>query len=1110
MSCWRKSLNDRQTIFTPRMSISANRIGRFCDGLIEASWIASLIIAPLFFNLLSFRIFEPDKIAILRSLAFLILSAWIIKHLVQSEVRGLAPKPGQSNLRPVLKIDHLINRLVDFLKFPLVGPVFCLVFVLFLTTLFSLVPATSLWGSYLRSQGTLTTFSYLVIFASLVGNLRRWAQVERLITVIILASFPLSVYGIVQHFGLDPILWEMDVRIRIAANQGNSIFLAATLMMVVPLAAARLLEVFRRCPQPGIGKKRQLFLAFLYTTIIIVQLTAIYLSGSRGPVLGLLAAVFVMALLLGMWWRKRWLVYALFCSVFIFLGILWLGNRQKTVLAGQPADHPLRRFIALLDPGSSTAIGRAYIWQGAASIFLPHPALIFPDGEPDRWNLIRPLVGYGPESMSAAYSPFYNPALATVEDRSATPDRAHNETWDLLITGGILGLAASYYLFSSIFYFAFKWMGLLRLDPFEPLTSRKKIFWFFYALGGLLGGLVFSLWKGIEFLGIGIPGGILLGLVGYLLLTAFQLPRLSQDIPRPPLETGRFVIIAVLFAAILGHFIEFNFGIAVSSTRTYFWAYSALLLLVGMVLPRTGDPPDPASADRDQITGRGEQWIETVFRSGIVVILLSTLGYDFLVNSQGVQQPFAQIWLALTRTTSGDFSLGVLLIIIFTWLMASILFTLEAGPGAGQSLRISPSDNPIISPTLLSFTMISITSLLVSVVYFFWLALQSSNLARQSPTSLTDLLTLVGKYPALFTNFVIFLGSVLFGLAFIRSLSKPPGVDVYLRRKSLGVLIASSLILLTLGIWLIQTNLRGIRADIVFKIAGSFDKPDSYPVAIELYRFANRIAPTEDYYDLYLSKVFLNYAITLPDQAERERLFSSAVKDLQTARDLNPLNPDHTSNLARLYSLWAVGSQNLTGSEQKIAQSDDYYAKAVRLSPNNVRLWNEWAYLAFRLQNQPDLARQRLDRALQVDPSYDWTYAQLGDLTAWQAEQAAGTERKTALFEQAVNYYRRSQALSGERGVKYNVNLALGDVFKRLNRPTEAIAEFENALMIQPSPKNSWKIQETLARLYQQVGDLEMALKFGWASFAGAGQFASVEDQTRIQVLINQLQTGTP
>ena len=54
-----------------------SKLSRYCEGLIEAAWLAAVIVIPLFFNVVSSRIFEPDKISILRTLALVILAAWI-------------------------------------------------------------------------------------------------------------------------------------------------------------------------------------------------------------------------------------------------------------------------------------------------------------------------------------------------------------------------------------------------------------------------------------------------------------------------------------------------------------------------------------------------------------------------------------------------------------------------------------------------------------------------------------------------------------------------------------------------------------------------------------------------------------------------------------------------------------------------------------------------------------------------------------------------------------------------------------------------------------------------------------------------------------------------
>ena len=63
------------------------KLSRYCEGLLEAIWLAAVIIIPLFFNIYSSRIFEPDKVAILRSLALFALGAWLIKIIEEGGVR---------------------------------------------------------------------------------------------------------------------------------------------------------------------------------------------------------------------------------------------------------------------------------------------------------------------------------------------------------------------------------------------------------------------------------------------------------------------------------------------------------------------------------------------------------------------------------------------------------------------------------------------------------------------------------------------------------------------------------------------------------------------------------------------------------------------------------------------------------------------------------------------------------------------------------------------------------------------------------------------------------------------------------------------------------------
>ena len=144
----------------------STKLSRYCEGIIEAAWLAAVIVVPVFFNVYSSRIFEPDKITLLRTIALVILAAWIVKLLDEGGIRWERIPKGSSWHETLRQI-------------PLIIPVFAVAIVYVVATVFSVTPSVSLAGSYQRLQGTYTTLSYIVVFAAMAGNLRRRAQVLR-------------------------------------------------------------------------------------------------------------------------------------------------------------------------------------------------------------------------------------------------------------------------------------------------------------------------------------------------------------------------------------------------------------------------------------------------------------------------------------------------------------------------------------------------------------------------------------------------------------------------------------------------------------------------------------------------------------------------------------------------------------------------------------------------------------------------------------------------------------------------------------------------------------------------------------------------------------------
>ena len=1075
------------------------KLSRYAEGLMEAAWLAAVLVVPVFFNVYSSRIFEPDKITLLRTLALVIAAAWLVKVLDEGGFRWERVQPGDSWLKSMLGI-------------PLVLPITALVVVYLISTLFSVNARVSFFGSYQRLQGTYTTLAYIVIFAAMVGNLRRREQFERLVTAVILSSLPVSLYGVLQRYQIDPVPWGGDVSRRIAANMGNSIFVAAYLIMVFPLTLHRIIESFSAI----LGERGPLAANFArsttYVFIAALQMVALYLTGSRGPWLGWLASMLFMSIMLSLIWRKRWMTFGIVGIAVLATGSLVLLNVPDGPLERVRALPGVGRLGQLLDAESRTGRVRTLIWQGAAELVLPHEPLDYPDGSQDAFNLIRPLVGYGPESMYLAYNAFYPPELTQVEKRNATPDRSHNETWDVLVRTGVLGLVVYLALFGSVFYYGLRWLGLIKS------RRQRSLFLGLYFGVGIISAAGFVLLMGVGFFGVGLPFGMMIGVLVYLILTSlsggFQSPKTEG-------EKLRALIIVALLAAVVAHFVEINFGIAIAVTRTYFWVFSALILVLGYVLSRrdeverifalpagesdqgiqssgknkTKSPRGRRRYRRDASGnkgGSGLSWARESAQNGLLAaMILVPLGYNYLTNRQGAASVLEVIWSSMTRVPTvmnSSISYGILALALMTWLFAGVTL-------AAESAKI----DGVLTWGKLVVAGLGI-SILAGLLYWLWHAGGLVGIARSSASDIEGVLDNVRLFESLLSKYTLYYLGLVFGLAFLLPKEWPARST---RSTVLGFMAAPALLILALYLGS-SSNLRVIQADVAFKVADSFANQRSYPAAIAIYNRAIERAPSEDYYYLFLGKSYLEYGRSLEDAAQREQLIAQATSDLEKAQNLNPLHPDHTANLARLYSLWATFVDDGETRQARGEISAGYFSRATAISPNNARLWDEWGILYLNVLEQPEQAYQRFSHALEIDPFYDWTHALLADYYVRMSQGLEAADKQREMLSLAEGHYQKALELASAQDVqnRYSYSLALAGVHAKLDEPGQAIAVYEAAIQLAPDDPERWRIEEAIGKLYIQVGDEQSA----YSHLAAALTAAPDNERERLQNLVAQLQ----
>lgn len=1107
------------------------KLSRYCEGIMEAAWLAAVLVVPIFFNIYSSRIFEPDKIALLRSLALIILASWLVKIIEVGRMQWESLKATGSPWK-------------SFLKTPMVAPVLALLLVYIIATIFSITPEISLWGSYQRLQGTYTTFSYLIIFGAIVGNMRQRSQVDRLITVIIIGSLPVSLYGVLQRYRLDTVPWGGDTVQRIAANLGNSIFVAAYLIMVFPLTLARIVEKFRIILKVTESVFIPMILATAYVFIAALQVIAIYFSGSRGPALGWMASLFVFFLLLSLFWRRRWLTIGMVAVTVTGAITLFIFNLEGGPLERLRSSPVVGRFGTLLDSESASALVRQYIWEGVTSLVSSHEPLKFPDGSGDRFNIIRPLIGYGPESMYVAYNQFYIPDLGKVERRNASPDRSHNETWDSVVITGAVGLVAYFIVFAMVFYYGFKWLGLI-IDQ-----KSKYLFFGLYLGSGLSGALIFSVWRGSEYLGLGLPFGVTIGLIVYIVLIAFSN---NFEMPKNEGQAARFLIVLGVISSILAYFIESNFGISIAVTRTYFWTYTSVMVVVGYYLPRLGEygftngvdanvqNPDldtsrilqnsmsqPVRSVMPSVGGRtidGESkkrrrdekqgkmranetrqnrtsglmnWqIQSLVGAGLLAIIMVTLGFNYISNEARSTSAFSIIGELISSRY-----FGILLLLVSTWIIASVVISSESminetskGQTRGLFLRI--------------INILGLSGIL-TIIYYLWHAGHLANLASASVNSIEDLIIEVQHYENLLTNFYFYLFLLVFALAIFIPYSNIPVIPSEKVVRQPTKFASSWISVVAMGLFTMgamyfasTSNLRVIQADIAFKIGDSFAQPGSWGVATRIYDHAIDLAPSEDYYYLFLGRANLEEGKTIQDSLARDQYILDAKDNLLKAQSINPLNTDHTANLARLYSMWASYTSDETSKTDRAEAASGYFENSVTLSPNNARLWSEWALHELTNNSNIDKARDLLATALEKDPEYDWAYALLGDFSLRSALQTQDPVELSRLLSDAAENYEQALKFINPFDQQNRISylLSLGSIYSQLGKPDQAINVYTQAIEFAPTNPDAWQIEQAIAQEFLVLNDKSNAV----LHLQKALQTSPEDQKERLQQMIDQI-----
>jgi tetratricopeptide (TPR) repeat protein len=325
------------------------------------------------------------------------------------------------------------------------------------------------------------------------------------------------------------------------------------------------------------------------------------------------------------------------------------------------------------------------------------------------------------------------------------------------------------------------------------------------------------------------------------------------------------------------------------------------------------------------------------------------------------------------------------------------------------------------------------------------------------------------------------------GLAALLFLAQPRPTKTARGAIAFAYLLPAILALLLI----VNTNISIVSADVLYKQGLKYDNQSQWDNAIYYYGEAIKLAPSEDFYYLFLGRALMERGKQETNVPRRDVYFQDAFAALQRAKALAPLNTDHTANMGRLYRTWAELDTNATTRAERLQTALGYYAEAVQLSPHNAQLYNEWGLVLYELGDL-DQALIKYDESLVLDQQFSQTYLLKGDVYLARKEWAQAIQvyqHVLAIDPKAVQAwsalaYAHSQSGDLTLAITDNVkvleyapndyvtlkNLAI--LYREVGLPSEAVAAAQRALAVAPESDRQ-TLQDFIAEQQVLIGQGE-------------------------------------
>ena len=327
----------------------------------------------------------------------------------------------------------------------------------------------SFWSTYERMQGIFDLahwFAFVLIAGSVFRSVKHWYVP---FTANLAIGAVVSALGVGHHFGV----FTMDIlgsSQRIESTLGNATYVGAYTMVNAMIGLGLILHSFDKPEiEPSVEVRRRAtrrrqrrvaeqggwsldlttWLRLFWLVAVAINLWALWLTGTRGALVGMGAGAVVFGVVYLIWGNNRTIRWASLGVLIATALAVLLVVLMKTTSALDPlaeSSTTLRRLASIgLDDNSSR--GRLVAVQAGLEAFQD-----------------RPILGWGPENFLIAWGRYFD-VDSGIHERF---DQAHSKVFEELTTKGAAGLTAYVLIWLA--------MASVLLSAFRRRTGMYQVF----------------------------------------------------------------------------------------------------------------------------------------------------------------------------------------------------------------------------------------------------------------------------------------------------------------------------------------------------------------------------------------------------------------------------------------------------------------------------------------------------------------------------------------------------------------------------------------------------------------------------------------------------------